>query len=353
MPHLARAGGALSGIVDVHEHIVLGESQTESLIEVMDRCGIATMFLLDSPDVTFDSNAGFEGYDDTVMRQLAMKQRYPDRFRVFYTYPSYDTDGPRKARRLVEQGIDGLKFYNGLPLLRDQLGPIDSRAMYVAYALASERGLPVTIHVEALQATERREFERALSDFPRVTFICPHLCGVQSNLEILGAMLKAHPNLFTDGGPWHRVGAFAVKAPEKFRALYIAHSDRIMFAADSVYEDRLGTDPELGDVLECERNLLETKYFSSFRSEEVMAGLYLPRATLEDIFFKTAARLFPKQMALGMRTRAPDPDRRRAPGASRHDRPQHPSAHCCRSATIRPWLTVTRGDFSRLRAGRE
>jgi predicted TIM-barrel fold metal-dependent hydrolase len=313
MPHLARAGGALSGIVDVHEHIVLGESQTESLIEVMDRCGIATMFLLDSPDVTFDSNAGFEGYDDTVMRQLAMKQRYPDRFRVFYTYPSYDTDGPRKARRLVEQGIDGLKFYNGLPLLRDQLGPIDSRAMYAAYALASERGLPVTIHVEALRAAERCEFERALRDFPRVTFICPHLCGVQSDLEILGAMLTAHPNLFTDGGPWHRVGAFAVRSPEKFRAFYMAHSDRIMFATDSVYAERLGTDPELGDVLECERNLLETKYFSSFRSEEVMAGLYLPRAALEDIYFNTAARLFPKQMARRHVDLTPDLSRRAAP----------------------------------------
>jgi predicted TIM-barrel fold metal-dependent hydrolase len=272
---------------------VVPESQTKSLVDVMDRQGIATMFLLDTPDVTFDSTAGFEGYDETVTRQLAMKRRYPSRFRVFYTYASADIDGPRKAERLVGEGIDGLKFYNGLPMLRDELGPIDSRAMYAAYALASARSLPVIIHVEALQAIQRREFEHALSDFPGVTFICPHLCGVQSSLEILDAMLAAHPNLFTDGGPWHRVGAFASRAPEDFRAFYIAHSDRIMFASDSVYEDSLGTEPNLGEVLECERNLLGTKYFSSFRSAEVMAGLYLPRAALEDIFFKTAARVFP------------------------------------------------------------
>ena len=173
------------------------------------------------------------------------------------------------------------------------LGPIDSRAMYAAYAIASERGLPVIIHVEAMMAAQRREFERRSNDFPTVTFICPHLCGVQSNLEILGAMLAAHPNLFTDSGPWHRVGAFAVRDPEKFRAFYIAHSDRIMFASDSVFEDQLGPDPSLDEILECERNLLETKYFSSFRSEDVMLGLYLPRATLEDIFFRTAARMFP------------------------------------------------------------
>jgi predicted TIM-barrel fold metal-dependent hydrolase len=289
----ARAGGAIGGIIDVHEHIVLDEAQTQSLIKVMNRAGIATMFLLDSPDVTFDANAGFDGYDDTVTSQLAMKAQYPGRFRVFYTYPSPDADGPLKTRRLAARGIDGLKFYNGLPMLRDELGPIDSRAMYAGYGVARELRLPVIIHVEALLPDERREFEHALDDFPEVTFICPHLCGVQSSLEILNAMLKAHPNLFTDSGPWHRVGAFAVRDPEKFRAFYLAHSDRIMFASDSVYEDRLGSNPSLDAILECERNLLETKYFSSFRSEAVMTGLYLPRATLEDIYFKTTARAFP------------------------------------------------------------
>jgi predicted TIM-barrel fold metal-dependent hydrolase len=300
VPREAAAGGPLGKIVDVHEHIVLPQARTKSLIDVMDRRGIATMFLLDSPDVTFDADAAFEGYDETVARQLAMKRQYPDRFRVFYTYPASDVDGPRKAACLADQGIDGLKFYNGLLMLRDRLGPIDSRAMYAAYALASERGLPVIIHVEAMVAAQRREFERVLNDFPRVTFICPHLCAVQSNLEVLDTMLAAHSNLFTDGGPWHRVGAFAVQAPEKFRAFYIAHSDRIMFASDSVYEDQLGTDPSLDEILECERNLLETKYFSSFRSQDVMPGLYLPRATLEDIFFKTAARVFPKRPPLSL-----------------------------------------------------
>ena len=292
MPHIARAAGPIGGIIDVHEHIVLPEAQTDALIDVMDREGVANMVLLDSPEVTFDEDAGFEGYDETVMRQLAMKRRHPERFRVFYTYPSSDAAGPQKSKNLAAQGIDGLKFYNGLPMLRDELGPIDSRAMYAAYSVARDARIPVIIHVEALMPNERREFERALNDFPQVTFICPHLCGVQSNLEVLAAMLSAHPNLSTDGGPWHRVGAFAVHEPEKFRAFYIAHSDRIMFASDSVFEDRLGAEPSLDEILECERNLLETKYFSSFRSEDVMSGLYLPRSTLEDIYFRTASRIF-------------------------------------------------------------
>ena len=84
----AVAAEGLGGIIDVHEHIVLPPARTKSLIDVMDRRGIATMFLLDSPDVTFDSDAEFEGYDETVTRQLAMKRLDPQRFRVFYTYPA-------------------------------------------------------------------------------------------------------------------------------------------------------------------------------------------------------------------------------------------------------------------------
>lgn len=279
-------------IFDDHEHIVLEPAQTQSLIDTMDRFGIASMILLDTPDVTFDPDAGFEGYDDTVLRQLAMKRLYPDRLRVFYTFPSDDGAGPRNAALLAAQGIDGLKFYNGLPTLRAQLGSIDSPAMYAAYTVARHYKLPVIIHVEALSPIQRGEFERALDDFPAVTFICPHLCGVQSSLQILAAMFAKHPNLFTDGGPWHRVGAFATIAPEKFRDFYIAHSDRIMFATDSVKQDSLG-DPDLGEVIECERQLLEAKYFSCFRSDLVMTGLYLPQVALDDIYFKTAARIFP------------------------------------------------------------
>ncbi|HXN86680.1 MAG TPA: amidohydrolase family protein [Candidatus Binataceae bacterium] len=280
-------------IFDDHEHIVLEPAQTKSLIDTMDRFGIASMVLLDTPDITFDPDAGFEGYDDTVIRQLAMKRQYPDRLRVFYTFPSDDGAGPRNAALLAAQGIDGLKFYNGLPMLRDQLGSIDSPAMYAAYAVAREHKLPVIIHVEALSPIQRREFERALNDFPGVTFICPHLCGVQSSLEILATMLAKHPNLYTDGGPWHRVGAFVTIAPDKFREFYIAHSNRIMFATDSVKQDSLDRDPDLGEVIECERQLLEAKYFSCFRSDLVMRGLYLPQAALDDIYFKTAARIFP------------------------------------------------------------
>jgi len=269
---------------------VLSPAQTKALVATMDRTGIATMFLLDTPEITFDRDAGFEGYDETVLDQLAMKRLYPSRFRVFYTFPSYDAEGPGKAARLVQDGIDGLKFYNGV--IWDLLGAIDSRSMYAAYAVAREHHLPVIIHVEALHPIQRPEFERVLDDFLEVTFVCPHLCGVQSRLGVLATMLAKHRNLFTDTGPWHRVGAFATNQPEEFRAFYIAHSDRIMFATDTVQRDSIDSEPSLAEVIGCERDLLETKYFSCFRSELVMHGLYLPQPTLDAIYNGTAARVF-------------------------------------------------------------
>lgn len=277
-------------IVDVHEHIALTPAATRRLIRLMDRQGVAVMTLLDTPGITFDDDdPSFDGYDATVERQLAMKRSYPARFRVFYTFPPYDHDGPRKAARLAARGIDGLKFYNGV--LWEQLGAIDSRAMYSAFETAREHHLPVIIHVEAMNPIQRREFERVLDDFREVTFVCPHLCGVERNLGVLAAMLARHRNLMTDGGPWHRVGAFATTQPETFRAFYIAHSSRIMFATDAVIEDELDAGA-LAGRLECERGLLEHKYFSCYRSEGVMRGLYLPQSTLDDIYWRNAGQIF-------------------------------------------------------------
>lgn len=276
-------------IIDVHEHIALDPEDTAELIRIMDRTGVSTMFLLDTPEITFEGEGGFTGYDETVRVQLAMKREYPGRLRVFYTFPPWDGDGPRKTRALVRDGIDGLKFYNGV--MWKELGAIDSPAMYAAYRAARECHLPVTIHVEALSPVQRSQFERVLADFPDVTFVCPHLCGVETSMPVLDSMLRRHPNLYTDGGPWHRVGAFAIAHPDKFRKFYIAHSGRIMFATDSV-KNEVDEDPPLAQCIECERELLETKYFSCPRSGGILRGLFLPREALEDIYHRTAEKVY-------------------------------------------------------------
>ena len=64
-----------------------------------------------------------------------------------------------------------------------------------------------------------------------------------------------------------------------------------MFATDSV-KNQLDNDPPLGECIECERQLLETRYFSCFGSDQLMSGLSLPRSALEDIYYRTAQKVY-------------------------------------------------------------
>src|SRR3989344_154357 len=132
-------------IIDVHEHIMTtNDSDTLRLIEMMNELKISKMVLLDTPSVLFGENTSkFEKYDENVQHLLRMKQLFPDRFLIHYTFPDSDVRGPEKFAALVPKGVDGLKFYYG-----DLLGSLNSSVMYAAYEKAREFNQPVINHVE-------------------------------------------------------------------------------------------------------------------------------------------------------------------------------------------------------------
>jgi len=281
------ASGSNIPTVDVHEHIVLNESETVKLIEIMDELKISKMVLLDTPSATFGKNNEFEDYDQNVQIQLKMKAQYPDRFLVLYTYPPSDKNGPEKIEEYFKQGIDGLKFYNGV---MPSLGPINSSEMYAAYQKAREFNLSVIMHAEALDEEQFTEFEQVLNDFPDVIFVCPHLCGAAENLNVLNSMLVRHKNLFVDSGPWHRVGIFAINDTEAFRTFFINHSDRIMFATDIVIDSVNKVYVE--KWLNCDRDLLEKINFVCFKEKGWLKGLHLPEETLKNIYQITPKKVY-------------------------------------------------------------
>jgi predicted TIM-barrel fold metal-dependent hydrolase len=266
--------------IDVHEHIVLNESETPKLIKIMDDLKISKMILLDTPSETLGKNDKFEDYDQNVETQLKMKALYSGRFLVLYTYPPWDVDGPNKTEKYYKEGIDGLKFYNGV--ITD-LGPINSSQMYAAYQKARQLNLSVVMHAEALNEEQFVEFEQVLNDFPDVIFICPHLCGSAENLAVLDSMFAEHKNLYTDSGPWHRVGTYVVKNPEKFREFFIAHSDRIMFATDIVRGD-MSSNMIVEKWFQCGRDLLEKINFRCFLEKGWLQGMHLPKDVLINIY---------------------------------------------------------------------
>jgi len=276
--------------IDVHEHIMLGPNGTSDLIRVMDRLNITKIVLLDTPTLTFGENSNFEGYDQNVENQLKMKQEFPGRFFVLYTYPPWDLEGPNKIVKYYGEGIDGLKFYNGV--MYDLLGPINSTNMYRAYQKARELNLSVIMHVESQDPVQLAQFQQILRDFPDVIFICPHLCAAEDHLEILESLLDEHPNLYTDVGAWQRVGHFAVEQPDSFRQFIIKHQDRVMYASDMVYSDDSNQGLDLKQWLSCERDLLEKKTFTCFLETGTLTGLNLPHDVLVKIYQTNPERVY-------------------------------------------------------------
>jgi predicted TIM-barrel fold metal-dependent hydrolase len=207
-----------------------------------------------------------------------------------YTFPPWDKDGPKKIEEYYKQGIDGLKFYNGV--MYDLLGPINSSQMYLAYQKARELNLSAIMHAEALDEEQFAEFEQVLNDFPDVIFICPHLCGAAENLTVLEAMLAEHKNLYTDSGPWHRVGTDVVKDPETFRIFFIKHSDRIMFATDMVRADDVNEKMNMEKWFKCDKDLLEKINFVCYKEKGWLQGMHLPEDVLKNIYQITPKEVY-------------------------------------------------------------
>src|SRR5262249_1722276 len=117
------------------------------------------------------------------------------------------------------------------------------------------------------------------------------LCAVEDDLHLLDFLLRRHPNLFTDTGPWHRVGAIAARHSESFRTFYVRWSDRIMFAGDLVASSPFGDGIRLEGRLRRERLLLARRRIR-LAGGSTLDGLDLPAATLRDLYQLTAERVF-------------------------------------------------------------
>jgi predicted TIM-barrel fold metal-dependent hydrolase len=235
-----------------------------ALLELMDFCGVAACVNLDGRwDAELEAN--LDRYD----------RAHPDRFVTFCQLDwrlAAEDDGFGDAlaaslRRSAAAGARGLKVWKTLGLgYRDARGelllPDDPRAAAV-FATAGELGLPVLIHtadpvafwdpVDA--ANERYEmllehpewsyagdgfpshgrlmdsFEALVAEHPGTTFIGAHVAGWVEDLDWVGRMLAAHPNLCVDVAA--RLGELAAQR-EAPRRLIEDHPDRVLFGTDEL-----------------------------------------------------------------------------------------------------------------------
>ena len=326
-------------VIDAHNHL-FGELPPQKLIEVMDAVGVRVWV-----NVTGNTTMPLENNTYTIARRDLgyflehYVQRYPGRFAALtmadfaqWGDPVLIKDDGFAARCIerleadVARGAAGLKITKELGLrFRDQSGAmlrVDDERLYPIWRRAGELGLPVLIHVsdpmgffEPIDAHNEhyltlREFpgwnfrdshfskfellrqrNRMIADHPRTTFLLPHVANLPEDLETVGQLLDAHPNVVIDFSA--RIDELG-RQPYTARDFFIKHQDRILFGLDM---------PVSVEAYRCYYRLLETRddyfeypdYIGRFGvyTRWRLYGLDLPGDVLRKIYHLNAQRVIP------------------------------------------------------------
>jgi predicted TIM-barrel fold metal-dependent hydrolase len=247
--------------VDVHTHF--GPDSADHAMKLMADHGI---------DACVDLSGGFPG--GGLEEQLKTAARFPGRMFVFanldWEIPQQRDDfGEPMAQQLrhaKQLGAKGLKIPKALGLIwRDRTGKlieVDDPRLDVVFETAGELGMPVAIHVgdpvafwqpvtpeneryaelsvhprwsyagKAVPSWEElfAALTRRIARHPKTTFISVHFGNAPEYPDRVAALLDQYPNLYVDTAA--RVPELGRAAPEKLRAIFEKHGDRILFGTD-------------------------------------------------------------------------------------------------------------------------
>jgi predicted TIM-barrel fold metal-dependent hydrolase len=255
------------------------------------------------------------------------------------------------ARRTLdacrEEGAVGLKIFKslglGIALSDGSLLAIDDARLDPVFERAGDLDLPVLIHAGDPQAffrppTEGNErfeelsahpswsfwgegpggrawpswqdvfdqYERRVARHPRTTFLGAHFGNAPEEPDTVARMLDAYPNLYVETGA--RIPEIGRHPAERVRELFVRHHDRILFGTDfqigsgfSLVLGSAGREPDPPERIpvfyESHWRYFETAdrgfaHPSPIQGDWTIDGIALPRAVLEDVYWRNAARLF-------------------------------------------------------------
>jgi uncharacterized protein len=306
--------------IDVHNHQRPNQSPetVAAMVRAMDELNMAVL-------VNLSGGTGGRLADQVAM----LEADHPSRFVTFANLDFTGIDdagwGERAAARLErdvrERGARGLKIFKNLGLdLQDgaeRRVPTDDPRLDPVWAMAGELGVPVLIHTgepapffdphdefnerwlelkqfpgRARPADRYPSWEQVMGEHwnmfrkhPQTTFISAHLAWLGHDLDRLGAMLDAHPNVYTEFGA---VIAELGRQPHTARQFFIDYQDRLLF----------GKDTWAPEEYHLYFRVLETQdeYFEYFRRRHAfwrMYGLGLPDDVLRKIYYENALRIIP------------------------------------------------------------
>lgn len=330
-----RLGVRAGGVVDTHLHVAPAELAT--LISVMDESGIAWGL-----DLSGKWPGGrLEQHLDAARRsrRLLVACNLPW---MAVTRPDFPEIGVAVLQESARLGAVALKIEKalglGVPKPGGGLLPVDDPWLDPIWREAGRLGLPVVIHTADPKAfwrpvdekNERFEelsahpgwsnfgvpgvpsfeallaqFERLVARHPGTRFVGVHFGNHAEDPFAVGAMLDRHPNLYVDLAA--RLPEIGRHDPERLRALFVRHADRILFGTDTgVFRDGLmlgsygeqpGKREEAKPYFDAHWRFLESRdpaipSPTPIQGRWTIAGLGLPDEVLEKIYRRNAERLF-------------------------------------------------------------
>lgn len=336
-------------LVDLHMHVDATPERLATAVRIMDAVGVGVGVNLSGGYTTHakDKPSEFE-----AAKKLS-DERHPGRFLLYMNLDYDGWDKPDFAARAVKQieeghrlGAAGLKEYKRLGLfLKDGAGrliKIDDPKLDPVWKRAGELGMPVSIHVADPRAfwlpydeknerwTELRDhknwwfgdpkkyppreellaaLDRVIARHPETTFVCVHFANNAEDLEWVDRALERRPNMMADLAA--RVPEIGRHDPEKVRALFVKHQDRILFATDfQVYERMtLGsggsgpppTEADAIDFFQKHWRWLETRdksfaHMTPIQGDWTISAIGLPVPVLAKVYFENARRLLARSL---------------------------------------------------------
>lgn len=154
------------------------------------------------------------------------------------------------------------------------------------------------------------QFEARVARHPGTTFVGAHFGNAAEEPERVARMLAAHPNLVIDTAA--RVPEFGRHSAARMRRIFVEHQDRILFGSDLGVSpsglmlgssgERPGTRSESRSFFERHWAYFETlgrgmAHPTPIQGRWTIDGIGLPRAVLEKLYARNAARVFGLEVA--------------------------------------------------------
>ncbi len=304
--------------IDVHNHqFGMPEMDLGTLIKDMDSMNMKVM-------VNLSGQSG-----ESIKKSVAnIKANYPKRFIVFANIDfrnvgekGWSENAAKQLELDVKNGANGLKIYKSLGFsVKDINGnrvTVDDPRLDAIWKKAGELKIPVLIHTadpkpfwQPMDANNERWLElathprrkrgdddpapfdtliaeqhRMFQKHPNTTFIAAHFGWYPNDLNKLGKLLDAMPNVMVEFGA---VIAELGRQPRMANQFFTKYQDRILFGKDSWVPAEYAT---YFRVLETTDEYFP--YHKKYHAFWALYGMGLSDDILKKVYYKNALRIIP------------------------------------------------------------